>query len=181
MTEHDRDLEAEDLIGCIRAAFRQLKSLDPVGNPWAGNMLGTENIRQLGTSIYIQLNRRGERASGAVALGSKDSGSAPVSSEDSLAAANATPAARQDVVDRTEQSSHVPKPRKASKASSEAATPPAFGSSRPNERTRKMEWYAGPCRQCQKPAWVRFAMDPEGGQPEGSFQCLACWQKEHPR
>jgi len=60
MTEAERDEAANTLISCIAAVFKQLKSRDPAAHPWVGNMLGTEHIRQLGTSVFIQLNRRGD-------------------------------------------------------------------------------------------------------------------------
>src|SRR3990170_3394868 len=60
MTESERDEAANTLISCIAAVFKQLKSRDPAAYPWVGNMLGTEHIRQLGTSVFIQLNRRGD-------------------------------------------------------------------------------------------------------------------------
>ena len=61
MTESDRDEAANTLISCIAAVFKQLKARDPAAYPWVGNMLGTEHIRQMGTSVFIHLNdRRGD-------------------------------------------------------------------------------------------------------------------------
>jgi len=59
MTQSERDEAAITLINCVAAVYKQLKMWNPEGNPWVGNMLGTEHLRQLGTSVFIQLNRRG--------------------------------------------------------------------------------------------------------------------------
>ena len=59
MTESERDEAANTLINCVAAVFKQLKSRDPAAHPWVGNMLGTEHLRQMGTSVFIQITRRG--------------------------------------------------------------------------------------------------------------------------
>ena len=59
MTESERDEQANTLINCVAAVFKQLKSRDPAAHPWVGNMLATEHLRQMGTSVFIQITRRG--------------------------------------------------------------------------------------------------------------------------
>jgi len=59
MTESERDEAANTLINSIAAVFKQLKSRDPAAHPWVGNMLATEHLRQMGTSVFIQITRRG--------------------------------------------------------------------------------------------------------------------------
>jgi len=63
MTQSEREEAANTLLNCIDAVFKQMKTRDAAAHPWIGNMLGTEHLRQLGTSVYIQLNRRGEGVS----------------------------------------------------------------------------------------------------------------------
>jgi len=58
MTESERDEAANTLLNCIAAVFKQAKSRDPAAHPWIGAMLATEHLRQLGTSVFIQLTRR---------------------------------------------------------------------------------------------------------------------------
>ena len=59
MTAPDLDEAANTLLACIAAVFKQLKSRDPAAHPWVGAMLATEHLRQMGTSVFIQITRRG--------------------------------------------------------------------------------------------------------------------------
>ena len=70
MTESERDEAANTLINCVAAVFKQLKSRDPAAHPWVGNMLATEHLRQMGTTVFIQLNRRGMDPPAAASHGS---------------------------------------------------------------------------------------------------------------
>ena len=159
-SQQDRVNEAQELVQCIAEAFRALKALTPDGNPWAGNMLATEHIRQLGTSIYIQLTRRREWGSSPPPVAT----AAPGDAQDGQRDLEGGKAARE-----ASTATHGP-------ARGDPVEPPAFGATRTDRKTHKPEWYAGLCVKCGKPAWVRFPVDPLGGQPEGTFTCLTCWK-----
>jgi len=59
VTQSEREEAANTLLNCIDAVFKQLKLREPAAHPWIGNMLGTEHLRQLGTSVFIQITRWG--------------------------------------------------------------------------------------------------------------------------
>jgi len=70
VTESERDEAANTLLNCIAAVFKQAKSRDPAAHPWIGAMLATEHLRQLGTSVFIQLTRWGSGPPAAASHGS---------------------------------------------------------------------------------------------------------------
>jgi len=64
VTQSEREEAANTLLNCIDAVFKQMKLRDPAAHPWIGVMkLDAESLRVLGTSVFIQLNRRGEGVS----------------------------------------------------------------------------------------------------------------------
>jgi len=132
VTESERDDAANTLLNCIAAVFKQMKSRDAAAHPWIGAMLATEHLRQLGTSVFIQLNRRGD--------GSSVPRSAPAAPQSTLAPKTASDTSKA--------------PAKRPRASSAAAGRSSFVCPACQEtKTWKMDWGPFPnsvCIDCYK-------------------------------
>lgn len=160
-SDSERIAVAQELAQCVSAAYRALKALAPDAHPWAGNMLGTEHLQKLGTTVFLTLNRWGIDPPRAPPSVGAQAPAAPKAKEDGDAAREA---------------------RKQSTASlGPARGDPVegwtFGASRTTKGGR-LQWYSGVCRTDGKPAWTFY--EPDEG-TDGEHQCLSCFKKEHPR
>jgi len=135
MTESERDEAANTLLNCIAAVFKQLKSRDAAAHPWIGAMLATEHLRQLGTSVFIQLTRWGSGPPAAASHGS-------------------APAAQKTLPTPKTASDTSKAPAKRPRASSAAAGRGSFVCPACQEtKTWKMDWGPFPnsvCIDCYK-------------------------------
>ena len=165
-SDSERIAVAQELAQCVSAAFRALKALAPDAHPWAGNMLGTEHLQKLGTTVFLTLNRWGIDPPAGAGPHSASAPAVPQNAPDAKEDGDAAREAR-------EQSTASAGPKRGDPVDGWT-----FGDSR--HRNGKLEWYAGECVNKGHVAWVRFEPDVEQ-EKSGQIECTRCWAKRQGR